>query len=151
MLSQFRSLLTAASIALTACATTSAGPETEALRGCWIERRGAHTLTMRWFPTSGEPSAWTGNMLLYTPGQEPDASVYEIVPAAGEREQWGWAMCPQEEPTNPPCVAAYFGRGDPAAGSWFEIAAAPETLAIRYVTEGGEGFTLFNGQRDGCD
>jgi hypothetical protein len=152
-LRQSRAVLTAASIALAACATTSPALEAEALRGCWIERRGAETVTMRWFPTADASSSWTGDLLTYRPGGPPEASQFTIVPAAGEREQWGWALCPQEEPTNPPCRALIFGDGEieGEVADWFEVRAGAETLKIAFEVSGGEGFTLFDGRRDGCD
>ncbi|MEJ0058918.1 MAG: hypothetical protein WDM79_04715 [Terricaulis sp.] len=135
-------------LVLAACATSAASDVVPAaLRGCWIERRGEDTVTMRWFPESG--LAWRGDQLFYAPGQEPERQGYRIEATAGENEQFGWALCPQAEPTNPPCRALFFKDGGDVDYR-FEIRASAEHLRLTMFDEGQET-VLFDGARDGCD
>lgn len=106
---------------------------------------------MRWFPVE-ESTTWRGDQLFYRQGAEPDSQSFLISPTAGEREQFGWAVCPQGEPHGPPCLKLFFGDGRAVgeATDWMEIHATPEHL--RFVLMwGGEKSVLFNGARDGCD
>jgi len=121
-----------------------------ALRGCWIERRGAETLTMRWFP-AGEagPLEWRGDLLSYVPSQEPAPQSFRLTPTAGEREHFGWALCPEAEPHGSPCHPLHF-RPSRGEGEAFELIATPETLRLAYRT-GTDRLVLFDGARDGCD
>lgn len=133
---------------LAACATTGVQPSPETVRGCWIERRGAETLTLRAFPERSERRVWRLDLMLYTPGEEPAPQLYRIEPAAA-----GWRICLIEEPHGPPCRDAFFGPGVETAengGEWMELRAARETLHFTYHVA-GERFVFFAGARDGCD
>ncbi len=154
---QFRASGIAASIAgLAACASVAADAAAPpaALRGCWIERRGADTLTMRWFPKQGE-SGWRGDLLTYAPGEAPTALRFDLDPTGGERERFGWAACQIEEPHGPPCRRMVFGDGASLGegDDWMEIHASADHL--RFVYRAGpapeDSLVLFDGQRDGCD
>lgn len=136
-----------AALLLAGCVSAShANHVPDALRGCWIERRGENTITMRWFPSGG--LSWRGDVLRYAPGFEPAAQVFLIEPAAGENEQFGWALCPQEEPTNPPCRPLSFGPAQ--GGDRAEIHVTDESLRL-LLADDPDRMVLFNGQRDGCD
>lgn len=150
---QFRSLIVLASIALAACAIAAvpARPP-EALRGCWIERRGAETVTMRWFPQES-PISWRGDLLNYPAGGgEPLPQTFMLGATAGEREQFGWAVCEQGEPHGPPCRRAVFGAGHSLGegDDWMELHASADHLRFLYRT-GPDTLVLFDGARDGCD
>lgn len=133
-------------LALAACATAAADSVPADLRGCWIERRGADTITMRWFPSQG--SSWRGDLLHYAAGVDPEPQVFLIDATAGENEQFGWALCPQDEPTNPPCRALVFGPSDLDYRA--EIRVSPEHLRMVWIDVDHE-LVLFDGARDGCD
>lgn len=133
---------------LAACASVPAAPP-EALRGCWIERRGTETLTMRWFPTGEGAMEWRGDLLSHAQGQEPAPQSFRLTPTAGEREHFGWALCPQGEPYGPPCQPLHF-RTSRGEGEAFELIAAPERLRLTYRS-GTDRLVLFDGARDGCD
>lgn len=137
-----------AALLAAACASASAPDAVpQALRGCWIERRGADTITMRWFPA--EHGDWRGDLLHYAPDADPEPQVFRIVAAAGEREQWGWALCPEAHPTDPPCRALSFGGvGLDVVGA--EIRVTGDALRLALV-DSGQRLLLFDGRRDGCD
>jgi hypothetical protein len=135
-----------------ACASSPPDRVPEALRGCWIERRGAEAITMRWFPANN--FSWRGERLSYRGNEQPAHDSFQIDATAGEKERFGWAVCPLDDslPHGPPCQPLYFGRGPAPAddSEWMEINAAREQLRFDYVN-GGQRLSLFNGVRDGCD
>jgi hypothetical protein len=138
------------SLALAACATASAPDSVPAaVRGCWIERRADETLTMRWFPTNEGPLQWRGALNSYKPGEETSLQTFRIDPTAGEREQFGWALCPEGEPHGPPCQPLFFqpSHGEDEA---FELIASEAHLRFAY-RNGEDRLVLFEGARDGCD
>lgn len=138
----------ACALVLAACATpapAAGGPN--ALRGCWIERRGEQTVTQRWFPDRG---GWRGDELTYFQAGEPDPVRWRLK----HDPDGDWRMCMEDlaVASSPPCWRAVFGPGsarDPD-DRWVEIAASPERLTITYVTPPDRAVT-YNGARDGCD
>jgi hypothetical protein len=134
---------------LAACASSPPGPGPEALRGCWIERRGDQTITQRWVREIG--GAWRGDELTYfAPGADPDPARWRLKPDA----DGVWAMCMVElaMASAPPCWPATFvGRqAENEDDRRVEIAASEETLRITYVT-GDDRAVTYDGRRDGCD
>lgn len=115
------------------------------LRGCWIERRGEETLTMRWFPDRVRAGVWRGDLLRYTPGQAPAAQTFLL-------EQDSMVLCPQDEPHGPPCKPVFFDGSGPADEDqdWFSVQADAQSLRFDYVI-GLDSMLLFNGASDGCD
>lgn len=131
-------------LALCACVTATA--PADSLRGCWIERRGADTLTMRWFPDRERPGGWRGDLLHYTPGYDPAAQVF-LMHGDGR----GWEICGQDEVRRPPCKPVLINDATPTTGEdYFALATAAERLSFAYVS-GSDRLILFDGARDGCD
>jgi len=135
---------------LAACASAPApvvGPT--ALRGCWIERREASTVTQRWFPKSG--GVWQGDEITYLPAGDPDAVRWKLV-RGDDGAPFSMCMVELSMMSSPPCWRAFFGPGaaDGDDTQWVEIDVRPETLKITYVT-GGDRAVTFDGRRDGCD
>lgn len=138
-----------AALALSACASAPpAGADASALRGCWIERRGEHTITQRWFP---EPGSWRGDELTYFQKGDPDPVRWKLKPG-GEAAPWSMCMVELNMMSSPPCWRAFFGPGKPDSDNqqWVEIEAGPEALKITYVT-GEDRAVTYDGRRDGCD
>ncbi len=139
-------------LTLLAASCTSAIPDRvpDAVRGCWIERRGAETLTMRWFPSS--PIDWRGDLLSYRDGMESAPQTFLIGAAAGEKERWGWALCQRDDALmhGPPCQPLFFGPGSSSASERMEIVATKDRLRFEFVNS-DQRLTLFDGARDGCD
>lgn len=139
-------------LTLLAAGCASAVPDSvpEALRGCWIERRGAETLTMRWFPSS--PINWRGDLLSYRDGADPAPQTFLLGAAAGEKERWGWALSQRDDALGhgPPCQPLFFGRGPSSASERMEIVATKDRLRFEYIN-GDQRLTMFDGARDGCD
>lgn len=141
-------------LALAACVSSSAVNEpSEALRGCWIERRGADTITMRWFPDENGHE-WKGDMLNYHPGTEPTHTIFRVTPTGGDEGGPGWAACEIDDGQahGPPCKGLYFrvGHMSGEGAEWMELHASQERLRFVYKTS-GQTLTLFDGARDGCD
>ncbi len=144
-----RALAGLLALALAGCASTPpAGSGAEALRGCWVERRGENTITQRWFP---KPDGFQGDELTYLPGGETDPVRWKLV-RGGDAAAWSMCMVELSMMSSPPCWRAFFGRGkaDGDNTQWVEIDARPETLKITYVTSPDRSVT-FDGARDGCD
>lgn len=150
-----RSPLLAALMALSLAACASTPPAktgADALRGCWIERRGENTITQRWFPQrGGAAGAWQGDEITYLPKGDPEPGRWKLL-AGGDSAPWSMCMVELNMMSAPPCWRAFFGpgAGDGDNQQWVEIDAAPETLKITYVTAGERSVT-FDGRRDGCD
>lgn len=140
-------LLAAAIAACATAAPVASGPE--ALRGCWIERREANTITQRWFPRAG---GWQGDELTYFQAGDPDPVRWRLKPGGATGAPWQMCMEELSMMSSPPCWRTYFGPGvaDGDDDRWVEIEAAPETLRITYVTAGERAVT-YDGRRDGCD
>lgn len=111
---------------------------------------------MRWFPNR-VGAGWRGDMIDFAPGT-PDgvtARRFNLDPAVGENESFGWAVCQIEEPHGPPCRRAVFGDGASLGegDDWMEVHASADHL--RFVYRAGPApediLVLFDGQRDGCD
>jgi hypothetical protein len=129
------------------CASAVApAPFDDNVRGCWIERRGAEALTMRWL--RGAAGAWNGEMLAYASGVGPERQRFALKPEG----RAGWTICPLDEalPHGPPCMPAFFGAVAEEGAEWMELHADPRRLRFLYRT-GGDTLVLFDGQRDGCD
>lgn len=137
-------------VALAACASAVPARVPENLRGCWIERRVAETITMRWFPSS--PIDWRGDLLSYRDGLDPAPQTFLLGAAAGEKERWGWAICQKDDALGhgPPCQPLFFGRGPSSASERMEIVATKDRLRFEFIN-GDHHLTLFDGARDGCD
>ncbi|MGE0828352.1 MAG: hypothetical protein AB7O04_03255 [Hyphomonadaceae bacterium] len=131
-------------VLLGACATMASAP-LQNLRGCWIERRGEETLTMRWFPAA---EGWRGDLNSYL-GGDVSHQAFRLTPGEG-----GWEICPLDDGLShgPPCRPAYFGLGQPteAGADWMEIEAGPDALRFSNVVSGARA-AVFDGARDGCD
>ena len=145
-----RTVLGILTLLATGCATATPDHVPENLRGCWIERRGAETLTMRWFPSS--PIDWRGDLLSYRDGADPAPQTFLLGAAAGENERWGWAVCEKDDALGhgPPCQPLYFGRGPSSSAERMEISVTKDRLRFEFVN-GDQRLTLFDGARDGCD
>jgi len=135
---------------LTGCATASAPISPEAARGCWIERRGDETLTMRWFPDRRQTGAWHGDLMRYTPNEEPLHQGFRLEPAGA-----GWRMCPLDDgmPHGPPCRDGFIGAGvetEENGGEWLALVPTPTRLRLEHWVSGMET-VFFDGARDGCD
>jgi hypothetical protein len=139
-------------LTLAGCATAATpGAIPDALRGCWIERRGADTVTMRWFPERGSPS-WRGDQLIYTPGEEPAHQAYRIQRATiGDETSSPWSVCPLDDglPHGAPCRGVFFADGS-REDYRAEIRASAERLRFAFIDTESE-LVFFNGARDGCD
>jgi len=137
-------------LTITSCATATPDHVPETLRGCWIERRGAETLTMRWFPT--DAYNWRGDLLSYRDGQEPAPQTFLLGATAGEKERAGWALCPHDDALGhgPPCQPLFFGRGPSSNPERMEIVATKDRLRFDFIN-GDQRLMLFDGARDGCD
>jgi hypothetical protein len=139
---------------LVACVSSTPARVPEALRGCWVHHGGIETRTMRWFPKEG--GGWRGDQNIYrAEWQAPAHQAFLIDATAGERERFGWAICPLEDgglPHGAPCKALYFGHGPKITddSEWMEIRAAKDRLTFDLIN-GGTRKTLFDGVRDGCD
>jgi hypothetical protein len=137
-----------AAASLAACATTPGSGSVDNLRGCWIERRGWDTLTMRWFPDVDERSAWRGETTRINGGGEIRNVTLRLKRSGGT-----YVLCKTRKDAStdqPTCTPAYFGEAPARADEpYTEIYAGPETLRI----EGRDGYatTVFDGERDGCD
>lgn len=132
-------------VALAGCTTLEA-PGADALRGCWIERRGFETLTMRWFPDAAAAGAWRGDAMLYA-GERVDSAALRLEPSGA-----AWRLCGLEAYgiDAASCTPAHFGDASPAPDEpYAEIFAAAETLRIVGIDD--TRATVFDGARDGCD
>jgi hypothetical protein len=135
---------------LAACATSPAGDEAGALRGCWIQTQGiaGEIVTMQRWMRHGD--VWSGTELLYAPGVAPEPATGWEVRRVGK----GFQLCQiaLAMASAPPCLNAFFGAGRAVGDEtdWAEIAAAPENLKIAIVISGVRS-VLFDGRRDGCD
>ncbi|MET0182714.1 MAG: hypothetical protein ABW199_07505 [Caulobacterales bacterium] len=141
-----------------ACASASFAPVPQELRGCWIERRGETTLSMRWFPENAG-SSWRGDMLTYRPGAEPLGETYSLGLSAGEDggdAPPAWAICGRaanaDAASATDCRRVFFRDTNQVrrGGPWAELRATPERLVFTEESEAGI-ITRFDGQRDGCD
>ena len=144
----------AALLLLAGCASAAPAVAPDALRGCWIERRGQDTITMRWFPKP-DGASWHGDELFYRAGEEPAHQGFDVEPRRdGQEFGPGWAICPLDDglPHGPPCRPLFFGRGQFAGegAEWMELRFGSDRLALISVTS-GQRSALFDGGRDGCD
>lgn len=138
-------------LALAACTTASVAAGPDGLRGCWIERAGAETKTMRWF--AAESGAWRGDQLTYHNGDEPQHQGYRLEPGDPDGRA-AWRLCPIDDGLmhGPPCLPAFLGRGDirEEGVDWFELKTSPDRFALILVRS-HQRTPLFDGRRDGCD
>lgn len=134
-------------LGLAACASLPmADSDKDSLAGCWIERAGEETRTMRWLAIgAGE---WMGEAVSYSDEVPPQAVELRLEKAGGAlrlcRAFDGLSL----ENT---CTPAFFGRPPgPVAGDRTEIFAAKDRL-VMIGRSGARATTIFDGARDGCD
>jgi hypothetical protein len=138
---------------IAACATFTPGDIPPELRGCWIERRGEDTITMRWFWRNDD--GWRGELTAYRAGAEPAHQAFrfvEMIDVPGPTV-FKWDICPleHEQPHGLICRRISFGDGEHPYGEHrAEARVSDERLYIAWV-DAGQRLILFDGVRDGCD
>lgn len=112
------------------------------LRGCWIERRGGDTLTMRWFP---DGAFWRGEWMRYPAGgANPETARYRIADTPR-----GWQVCgAREDRCWPLDVTLPTLAEDPPER--MTVWASETALHMEINTRDGADI-VFRGARDGCD
>jgi len=130
---------------LTACATASAASPSERVRGCWIDRNGALTTTMRWLPDRERPGVLSGDLLQYTSEFIVQGMAHTL-----EQREGGWSLCRLATGAAPTCWRVAEGLSGSLEGGRAFIDAHGEGLRIS-VMNGAEEDVIFEGRRDGCD
>ncbi len=131
---------------LSACVTAIPAPRSPAERvaGCWIDRAGANTVTMRWLPEA-RPGVLAGNLLEYAPDAAQNRTArYTLEPREGHQ-----VMCSHWQP-EPICWKVAEGEEGSLEGGRVFIDASDEGLRIAVFSAGVED-VIFEGRRDGCD
>jgi hypothetical protein len=142
-------LLVALSSFVASCATAGPADDLAQLRGCWIERRGEETLTMRWRQEASSPGDHAGDMLVYRADAAAEADRFILRDAEGG---FLWIDLDLGMPHGPPAQPAVVGAGPPAdpESTWVRITPSAERLRIA-IESGETSSPIFEGVRDGCD
>ncbi|MBC7770124.1 MAG: hypothetical protein H7124_15175 [Phycisphaerales bacterium] len=136
----------AACLLASACATAApAGPPSERLAGCWINRD-AGAVTMRWLPDRARPGVLTGSRLVYGQTGVTRSTRYSLEPSDS-----GSSLCELgADGAATRCWAVAEGEGGSLEGGRAFIDAHGDRLRISVIGDGPDQ-DIFHGRRDGCD
>lgn len=131
---------------LASCATVSATPIPDRLRGCWIDRSNVNVTTMRWLPDRERPDVLAGHRLTYRVNGDPVGTRFTLEPS-----EQGFSFC-ELEAAGPAtrCWRVAEGEGGSLEGGRVFVDSHSERLRITIAGDGPER-TVFDGRRDGCD